>query len=416
MRCNVTTIAYLHSVYARVGDTFIRAEVLQLRSMGHAVHTFSIREAGASDLVFPEIRDEHDRTDYILRHGFPSLLGHAVLECLRAPLKALSTLALATRCGWPGIKGRLLPYAYFIEACYLSRQLRRKRVDHLHDHNGQGCAFVAMLASALSGVPYSLTIHGPGEFDRPTLLALAEKVRRSAFTVAISEYGRSQLFRWVDHAHWHKVKVVHCGLESAFLDAPATPPSAAPRLVCIGRLSEQKGQLLLMEAAAQLAARGIHFELALVGDGELRTEIEAFIAERQLGKQVRVTGSISAEQLFEEILAARALVLPSFAEGLPRVIMEAMALRRPVLTTFVAGIPELVVPGVNGWLFPAGSIDALTAAMEDCLSRSVEELQAMGDAAHARVTQRHSLASEVARLAELFNHSAEQARAAGSGK
>lgn len=399
-------IAYLNSAYARVGDTFIRAEVLQLRRMGHTVHTFSIREAGASDLMFPEIRDEHARTDYILRRGFPTLLGQAILECLRVPRKALSTLALATRCGWPGIKGRLLPYAYFIEACYLSRQLRKKRVDHLHDHNGQGCAFVAMLASALSDVPYSLTIHGPGEFDRPTLLALAEKVRRSAFTVAISEYGRSQLFRWVSHAHWPKIKVVHCGLESAFLDATPTPLPAAPRLVCIGRLSEQKGLLLLMEAAARLAAKGIHFELALVGDGELRTEIEAYIAERRLGKHVRVTGSISTEQLFEEILSARALVLPSFAEGLPRVIMEAMALRRPVLATFVAGIPELVLPSVNGWLFPAGSIDALTAAMEDCLSRSIEELQVMGDAAHSRVIERHSLATEVAKLAELFSHSA----------
>lgn len=399
-------IAYLHSVYARVGDTFIRAEVLQLRSMGHTVHTFSIREAGASDLVFPEIRDEHDRTDYILRHGFPSLLGHAILECLRVPGKAYAALSLATRCGWPGIKGRFLPYAYFIEACYLSRQLRKKRVDHLHDHNGQGCAFVAMLASVLSDVPYSLTIHGPGEFDRPTQLALGEKVGRSAFTVAVSDYGRSQLFRWVDHAHWHKVKVVHCGLESAFLDAPPSPLPAAPRLVCIGRLSEQKGQLLLIEGAARLAAKGIHFELVMVGDGELRAEIESFIAQRNLGKYVRVTGSISAEQLFEEILSARGLVLPSFAEGLPRVIMEAMALRRPVLTTFVAGIPELVLPGLNGWLFPAGSIEALTAAMEDCLSRSVGELQAMGNAAHERVSERHSLAKEVSRLADLFHNPA----------
>ena len=404
----MTTIAYLNSVYARVGDTFIRTEVHQLRSVGHTVHTFSVREAKASERVFQEIRDEHARTDYILRHGVPRLLGDAILEFLRAPRKSFSAIALATRCGWPGIKGRLWPYAYFLEACYLSRQLREKRVDHLHDHNGQGCAFVAMLASALSGVPYSLTIHGPGEFDRPTLLALAEKVGRSQFTVAVSEYGRSQVYRWVGHAHWPKVKVIHCGLESVFFEGAPVLPPAAPRLVCIGRLSEQKGQLLLIEAAGRLAAKGIRFELVLVGDGELRAEIEALIAKQGLGKQVRVMGSISDEKLREEILFARGLVLPSFAEGLPRVIMEAMALRRPVLTTYVAGIPELVLPGVNGWLFPAGSIDALTAAMEDCLSRSVEELRVMGEAAYARALERHSVDTEVAKLAALFRQSRPQ--------
>ena len=404
----MTTIAYLNAMYARVGDTFIRAEVLQLRELGHTVHTFSIRETNPADLVFQDVRDEHARTDYILSHGPLPLLGSTIAEFFRSPHKWLKTLALATRCGWPGIKGRLWPYAYFVEACYLSRQLRKKKVEHLHDHNGQGCALVAMLAAVLSDIPYSLTIHGPGEFDRPTLLALAEKVAHSKFAVAISDYGRSQLYRWVNHEHWPKIKVIHCGLESTFLDAKPTPPPSAPRLVCIGRLSEQKGQLLLIDAAARLAAKKITFELVLVGDGELRSEIEALIKAKGLEQSVRVTGAISAEKLFEELLSARALVLPSFAEGLPRVIMEAMALRRPVLTTFVAGIPELVLPGVNGWLFPAGSIDALTSAMEDCLSRSVDELRVMGEAAYTRVRERHAVDTEVGKLAALFQQSSSQ--------
>ena len=105
----MTTIAYLNSVYARVGDTFIRTEVHQLRRVGHTVHTFSVREAKASERVFQEIRDEHARTDYILRHGVPRLLGYAILEFLRAPRKSFSAIALATRCGWPGMKGRLWP-------------------------------------------------------------------------------------------------------------------------------------------------------------------------------------------------------------------------------------------------------------------------------------------------------------------
>ena len=104
----------------------------------------------------------------------------------------------------------------------------------------------------------------------------------------------------------------------------------------------------------------------------------------------------------EEILAARALVLPSFAEGLPVVLMEAMALRRPVITTYVAGIPELVQPGENGWLVPAGDVEALAAALEDVLARPAAELRAMGEAARRRALERHSIDTEAAKLAALF--------------
>jgi glycosyltransferase involved in cell wall biosynthesis len=199
--------------------------------------------------------------------------------------------------------------------------------------------------------------------------------------------------------------VVHCGLEPEYAGG-AQPAPAAARLVCLGRLVEQKGQLLLIEAARVLAGKGLEFELVLVGGGEMRDEIEALIARYGLVQRVRLTGAISTEKLREELLQARALVLPSFAEGLPMVIMEAMALRRPVLSTYIAGIPELVLHGENGWLFPAGSVDALAAAMEDCLSRSPEKLRAMGEAAHARVRDRHSVDVQASKLARLFRESA----------
>ena len=279
---------------------------------------------------------------------------------------------------------------------------------HVHAHFGTNSADVAMLAHALGGPPYSFTVHGPEEFDKPEFLGIAEKVRRAVFVVAISSYARSQLYRWVQHAHWSKVKVVHCGLEPAFYDGAPVPPPAALRLVCVGRLCEQKGQLLLIEAAGRLTARDIRFELVLVGDGEMRADIEVLIADHGLGNQVRITGWISSDQVRKEILAARGLVLPSFAEGLPVVIMEAMALRRPVLTTNVAGIPELVLPGEHGWLFPAGSIDELTAAMEDCLLMPLDELKKMGEAAYLRVVERHSIDTEAAKLGVLFRQSSER--------
>lgn len=212
--------------------------------------------------------------------------------------------------------------------------------EHVHAHFGTNSTEVVMLANALGGPPYSFTVHGPEEFDKPQFLHVGEKVRRAAFVASVSSYGRSQLYRWVAHEHWDKVKVVHCGLEPGFHQVEAQAAPAAPRLVCVGRLCEQKGQLLLIEAARRLADQGQDFELVLAGDGEMRPQIEALVARHRLQAQVRITGWISSAQVREEILAARALVLPSFAEGLPVVIMEAMALRRPVLTTYVPAFPS----------------------------------------------------------------------------
>ena len=178
--------------------------------------------------------------------------------------------------------------------------------------------------------------------------------------------------------------------------------------VCIGRLSAQKGQLLLIDAARRLREEGLTFELVLVGDGPLRGVIEQRIATAGLQKQVRITGWLSGAQVREELGRARALVLPSFAEGLPVVIMEAMAMQRPVIATYIAGIPELVVPGETGWLVPAGDEVALAGAMRAALSANPKQLASMGEAARQRVLERHSINREVEKLEALFRSSVDE--------
>lgn len=138
----------------------------------------------------------------------------------------------------------------------------------------------------------------------------------------------------------------------------------------------------------------------------MRPEIEKLIEQYGMKDRVRITGWISSSQVREEILAARGLVLPSFAEGLPVVIMESLALRRPVLTTYVAGIPELVRHGENGGLFPAGSVEELADARQAYLALPDEAIETMGDAGYQRVIERHSADIEAAKLVTFFRESA----------
>jgi glycosyltransferase involved in cell wall biosynthesis len=409
----MSTLAYFVNQYPKVSHSFIRREILALERQGFEVVRIALR---GWDGPLPDEEDqrERERTRYVLRRGTRGLLPPLLITLLRRPLRLLAAFRLAMRMARDS--ERPLPYhlIYVVEACRIALWLADAGATHLHAHFGTNSAEIAMLTHVLGGPPYSFTVHGPDEFIEP--MGLEEKIHRAAFVVAISDFGRSQLYMRSRYTDWPRVKVVHCGLESAFHEGPPVPPPEAPRLVCVGRLCEAKGQLLLLDAAARLAARGVEFELVLAGDGPLRGELEALIRQHRLSRQVRITGWIASAEVRREILAARAMVLPSFAEGLPVVIMEAMALRRPVLSTYVAGIPELVRPGETGWLFPAGSIETLAEAMQDCLARSPAELQAMGAAAHTRVLARHSIDTEAAKLAHLFDESSPCARETAAGR
>ena len=265
-------IAYFINQYPKVSHSFIRREILALERNGFEVQRIALR--GWDDgLVDEEDLRERERTRYVLQEGLRGLL-LPVFQVLREqPRRFFSALLLALRMGRRA--DRAWPYhlVYLAEACRLLPWLREFGASHVHAHFGTNSAEVVMLAQALGGPSYSFTVHGPEEFDKPQFIHLGEKVRRAAFVVAISSYGRSQLFRWVYHAHWPKVQVVHCGVERAFHDVPPVAMPAAPRLVCVGRLCEQKGQLLLMQAAGMLAEQGHAFEIVLAGDCEMRAGI-----------------------------------------------------------------------------------------------------------------------------------------------
>ncbi len=394
-------VAYLVNQYPHVSHSFIRREIAGLEASGITVLRFSVRRSPAA-LVDPADQAEQKRTEVLLAGAAVGLPAALLWVAVTRPQCWLRAAWLALRMGWRSHEAGLRHLVYLAEACVLVRRLRRAEVRHLHAHFGTNSTTVALLAHVLGGPPYSFTVHGPEEFDRPESLSLREKIERAAFVAAVSEFGRSQLFRWCDPSHWCKVQVVRCGVDAAFLQAGATPIPPTNRLVCVGRLCEQKGQLRLLEALRQLASSGVPFEMVLAGDGPMRVEAERAIARLGLGRQVQITGWISNATVRKHILDARALVLPSFAEGLPVVIMEALALGRPVVSSSVAGIPELVENGVNGWLVAAGSVEALTAALRQVLEAPVERLAEMGRVGASRVAALHDAAREAARLGRLF--------------
>ena len=395
-------IAYLVNQYPQPSQAFIRREIRALEAQGVEIARYTVRRY-KGNLVDPGDRQEQEKSTAVLDQGALVLLKDTLVAAVTSPGRfwraLLMTLAHARR----GDRGWLVQVVYLAEAASLKRLFREAGVPHVHAHFGTNSTEVVLLCRLLGGPSYSFTAHGPEEFDRVVALHLGDKVRHSAFAVCISSYGRSQMWRWVDFEDWPKVKVVHCGVDEQFLAAEAPEPVPESRdLVCVGRLVGQKGQLVLVEAARRLRDAGKRFTIHLLGDGPLRGEIEGFVRLHGLEEVVRLHGFASNAEVRRKILASRATVLPSFAEGLPVAIMESLALGRPCITTYVAGIPELVRPGESGWLVPAGDADALTGAMAEVLEAPAGLLTEMGRRGAARVQERHDIMKEAEKLIRLF--------------
>lgn len=403
------TIAYLVNQYPKVSHSFIRREIVGVEAMGIRVARFSIRSL-ESELVDEVDKLEQELTQVVLGIGKVGLLLALIRVAITRPVRFLSAFWLMLQVGRHSERGILRHFAYLAEACVLLGWFSDAGIAHVHAHFGTNSTTVAMLCHVLGGPPYSFTVHGPEEFDKVQTISLTEKINRAAFVVAVSSFGKSQLYRWCEREHWAKIHVVHCGVDKLFLKQPHVPIPDQPRLVSVGRLCEQKGQLLLIEAASRLAAEGLPFKLVLVGDGPLRPQIETLIAQNGLQEHIEITGWASNSEVQQQILASRAMVLPSFAEGLPVVIMEALALERPVISTYVAGIPELVEPGTCGWLVPPGSVEALTAAMRTALLLPVEKLEQMGRLGAERVALEHDAEQEASKLAALFPSNIEKSQ------
>jgi colanic acid/amylovoran biosynthesis glycosyltransferase len=387
-------IGYLVNRYPAVSHSFIRREIAGIEAAGGEVRRYSIRQPGG-DLPDQRDRAERDVTTVILDQGVWALFLATLRMGISRPRAFFSAFGIALRSGGSDFSRILRNIAYFVEACWLATDLGDIR--HIHAHFGTNPAAVARLVHRLKGTTFSFTVHGPDEFDAPISLGLRGKCADASLVVAISDYGRSQLMRWSRMQDWVKIKVARCGVDQLFLENTSAPDYANTQLCCVARLSAQKGIPLLLEATAHLIAGAPGLRLILVGDGELRKEIELAIERLKITKHVVITGYVDAATVKQIMLQSRAMVLPSFAEGLPVVIMEALALGLPVITTRIAGIPELV-DSACGWLIPPGSIDALADAMNEAITASASLLRNMGQVGRDRVAAQHDAAVNAAGL------------------
>jgi len=391
-------IAYVLTTYPQPSHSFIRREIHALERAGFGVLRLAMRRFD-DVLVDPANEAERQRTEYVLARGLPRVMGVFLRRVGAHPRGVMRAFGLAMRMARNAGGNPLRPFAYLLEAGYVAQRCIDEGVRHVHCHFGTNAPAIALLAQAMGGPQYSFTVHGPEEFDSPKALSLGLKIRDAAFAVGVSQFGRSQLCRWAGFDDWHKIKVVQCGIEPWVFPAVTAMPVQPPlRLITIGRFVQQKGQMTLVQAMALLKDSHPNIHLTLVGDGAMRDDLEKAIRAAGLINRITLTGWVDETRVNTELAASHAIVMPSFAEGLPMVVMEAMASGRPVISTYVAGIPELVTPDC-GWLVPAGDAAALAAVLAELAALDPARMAQMGLVARDRVLQRHDVDVEAAKLA-----------------
>lgn len=402
-------VAYLLTHYPKLAQTFIRSEIEGLERRGFEVFPFAMNAPSPGDLARPSDRVEMQRTIYLKRDSRQHLgtaLAHAARQGLGPTLRQV-----ASAVGFGGIqlKSKTWRVFHLAEALMVWDHCERSGVRHIHAQFAGPSATIAMLAARLGnalspGTPwtFSMTIHGSTDFQNEDEIGLRAKLAEASLLVVISDFLRSQCMRVTDHRDWHKIEVVKVGIDlDQFSLRTDEPESEVPHVTIVGRLSEEKGHLILLEAVAELLRRGCSLHVDVVGDGPLSDELRRATVELDICRAVQFHGELPQSAVHDLLQQSTLFCLPSFSEGIPVSIMEAMASGVPVVTTAIMGIPELVIDGVTGFAVTASRSDLLADAIERCLSDANLRAKLVA-AGRDRVATLHNLDTNLDRLALLF--------------
>jgi len=358
-------VGYLASEYPAISHTFILREIQALRARGIEVHTASIH------LPEHELNEEEEseckQTLYLLNTPWLRLAVMTLKSVFTSPGAAFRMLQASLNLRRQARIPLLRLAAYFVEAVALLEWAVRAGVRHVHVHFANPAATVAMLAAASGKIEFSVSVHGPDVFYDVAGSLLEEKVRRARFVRCISYFCRSQLMRLVPHTEWHKLHIVRCGVDPLVFCRRPAQRNTAPNIICVGRLVPAKAQHLLLAACKTLRDRGHKFRVTFLGDGADREALKTLALQCCLAECTTFTLGVKPEQVNEHLDRADIMVLPSFAEGLPVVLMEAMAKEIPCVSSRIMGIPELIEHEQNGLLTAPSDLDDLVAQIERLL-------------------------------------------------
>jgi colanic acid/amylovoran biosynthesis glycosyltransferase len=397
-------IAYLISKFPAVSCTFIFREIENLRALGFEIKIASINE---TDIPFKNLtreeKEEIRHTLYIKKKGVLNAFFTTCKTMFMYPLTFFRVIGFSFENGGFNLKKIIYNLCYLVEACVVGQWMKVHHIKHLHVHFANPASFVALLVSKIFNFTYSITVHGPDEFYDVTLNSLKEKIERANFICCIGYYARSQIMKLTDPIYWSKYEITPMGVNTVSYSRkiPISTDSII-HILNVGRLTPSKGQLTLINAFNNLIKKEINsIHLTIVGEGPERKKIEELIIQLELQTKITLKGALSQHQVRDLYKKTDIFVLPSFAEGIPVVLMEAMSMEIPTIATNINGIPELIQHEVDGILvFPSDDVQ-LSEAIEKLIN-SPKLRESLGKAARAKIFSKFNINPNALHLGKIF--------------
>lgn len=391
-------LVYLIGQFPAINHGYLLAEVRHLRRLGFGLEVISVSppDRPASALTDAE-REEASRTYYVKSLSALRIALLNAAEFFRTPWRYLRGIFFALHLAGPAAKPISYHLAYLAEAAVVGRRMRQLGISHVH---ASFSATVALIAAKIFPITWSFGVYGFGELHDPSVSHLKERIESARFVRSISKFGRGQLMLSSKRDQWPKLLYAPLGIEVAdFLPSGrSSATSSIARLLCVGRLSEEKGQALLLESIAALIAEGLRLQLHFVGDGPDRRWLENYASQLGVASSIVFEGWIDEAKLLALYSNTDIFVLSSLAEGIPMVLIEAMALEKPCVAPCIAGIPELIDHGVDGLLFSVADVEGLSRQIRNLLQSSKLREQ-MGKLAREKVVREYDMTRNCERFA-----------------
>lgn len=394
-------VAYFCSLYPAISHTFINREIQQLEQHGFDIHPFTMNpgQVLAGGTAFEQ--EQLQRTYCIHGQSLMVKLGAQLSQFLRNPFGYISGLFFAIGMQKGRLKETLWALFHFMEGAILAREMRKRGLKHVHVHFANSEAAIAMYMAKAFGFTYSFTLHGPDCFYNVGLGHLEAKIKRAKFILCISHFARGQAIRLGGAETLKKTYILRCGVDPERYAPVGEAPRDPMHIVCTGRLTATKGQMLLIMACERLKQAGKNFRCTLIGGGDQEQLLRNLVVQKGLENEVTLTGALPQDGVLATLQTAHLFCLPSFAEGVPVVLMEAMSMEIPCIGTRVGGIAELIDSPHNSWLIHSGDPEGLFLLLQDLIDHP-EKRQGMGKAARETILDRFNIRKNGAKLAQIF--------------
>ena len=392
-------IGYLIGQFPAVNHFYLALEINRLRQSGLEVRVASIAPSDRCDSELREAERILGAETYVVKDDSAyralRLLARALLcTPVRFARSARKAMSFARGAGKPSRYGLF----YLAEAVLVADWIARERIGFLYSSFSAG---IAAVVAELTGLPFGFGVYGYGELYDPVGGQLGRKIAGASFVRSVSRHGVGQLMLASAPEHWPKIHYIALGIEPDAFPPRPREKSKAFELLCVGRLSAEKGHRLLLAALARVVRSGRTVTLRFVGDGPERRALEEFAAHQGVERQVVFEGRVQQQRLDELYGSSSVFVMASLYEGIPIVLMEAMARELPCIAPAINGIPELLLHGETGLLFPTGDDETLAELITN-LYDSPTRGKEYGVAARRRVKTHYDIVPNTDALASAF--------------